>query len=179
MFPRHMKFASVKLALRTFRSRRSSPRRFVPVRSTLSSVAPFRFACHRSARTSLIEERLAFDKSARRRPALSKFNPLKFTPLRLQPAHDPGSVSVCRSPRSTRAIANIRRSQPAKRPRLSVTGFLTLLRRLLHTNTHGHHQTYATYSHWIGTNLSVIYIHSNFHLAKVSYALSFPTFLNE
>jgi hypothetical protein len=98
-----MKFASVRLALRTFRPRRTSPRRFVPVRSTLSSVAPFRFACHRSARTSLIEERLAFDKSARRRLALSKFNPLKFTPLRLQLAHDPVSVSVCRSSPSTRA----------------------------------------------------------------------------
>ena len=93
-----MKFVSVKLALRTFRSGRSSPRRFVPVRSTLSSVAPFRFACHRSARTSLVEERLAFDNSTRRRFALSK-----FTPLRLQLAHDPVSVSVCTSPRSTRA----------------------------------------------------------------------------
>ena len=98
-----MKFASVRLALRTFRPRRSSPRRFVPVRSTLSSVAPFRFACHRSARTSLVEERLAFDNSTRRRFALSKFNPLKFTPLRLQSTHDPVSVSVCTSPRSTRA----------------------------------------------------------------------------
>ena len=98
-----MIFVSVKLALRTFRSRRSSPRRFVPVRSTLSSVAPFRFACHRSARTSLVEEGLAFDNSTRRRFALSKFNPLKFTPLRLQPAHDPVSVSMCRSPRSTQA----------------------------------------------------------------------------
>ena len=98
-----MKFGSVRLALGTFRPRRSSPRRFAPVRSTLSSVAPFRFACHKSARTSLVEERLAFDNSTRRRFALSKFNPLKFTPLRLQSTHDPVSVSVCTSPRSTRA----------------------------------------------------------------------------
>ena len=98
-----MKFASVRLALRTFRPRISSPRRFVPVRSTLASVAPFRFACHRSARTSLVEERLAFDNSTRRIFALSKFNPLKFTLLRLQLAHDPVSVSECTSHGSTRA----------------------------------------------------------------------------
>ena len=131
-----MKFASVRLALRIFR-----PRRFVLVRSTLSSVAPFRFTCHRSARTSLIEERLAFDKSARRRFALSKFNPLKFTPLSLQLAHDPVSVSVCTSPRSTRAHCQNKMLATNEKNRLSVTSFLTLLRRLLQTNTHGHHQT--------------------------------------
>ena len=136
-----MKFVSVKLALRTFRPRRSSPRRFVPVRSTLSSVAPFRFACHRSAGTSLVEERLAFDNSTRRRFALSKFNPLKFTPLRLQSTHDPVSVSVCTSPRSTRAHCQYKTLATNEKTRLSVTSFLTLLRRLLQTNTHGHHQT--------------------------------------
>ena len=143
----------------------------------LSSVAPFRFAYHRSARTSLVEERLAFDKSARRRLALSKFNPLKFTPLRLQLAHDPVSVSVCRSSPSTRAHCQYKTlATNEKNPAIS-NRFLDTTEEADADKLSRPPSNLDHLSHWIGTNLWVIYIHSNFHLAKVSYALSFPTFL--